>query len=70
MKHAVSQLTVLLFAILLCAMIAPVMGQNAATSDSETAATDAPAAVPVTETAVPSAGSGADQYFEIGRAHV
>ena len=67
MKHAVSQLTVLFFAILLCAVIVPVMGQNAAETDAQATATDAPVAVPATETAAQastSVNSGAYQYFE------
>lgn len=67
MKHAVSHLTVLFFAILLCAVIAPVMGQNAAATDApaNAAAENAPAAVPAAESApATSANSGAYQYFE------
>ena len=75
MKHAVSHLTVFLFAILLCTLIAPVMGQNAAATDAPAKAASAetpaaaekkaPAAEPAKGSAsTESAASGAYQYFE------
>ena len=71
MKHTVCQLIVLISAILLCALTAPVSGQTAAPAavpaaaeQAEKAATPAKETAPAKEEASAPAGSDSYQYFE------